>query len=77
MRRFWLTLGAFFLGLIGGWGAAIAYYIVGTNLDWFFDRDGGGAMATMFILGPTLGVMAGLVCAVVVALRTGKPRSST
>jgi zinc transporter ZupT len=77
MRRFWLALGAFFLGLVGGWGAAIGYYVVGTSQHWFFDRDGGGAMATMFILGPALGVMAGLVCAVVVVLRTGKPRPST
>lgn len=74
MRRFWLALGAFFLGLILDWGAAIGPCVVGTSLQWFFDRDGGGAMGTFFVIGPALGLVMGLVLAVVVALKTAAPR---
>ena len=69
MRRFWLSLGAFFLALVITWAAAVGYYVLGTSLHWFFDRDGGGAMATMFVIGPGLGVLVGLLCAVVVAVK--------
>lgn len=70
MRRFWFALGAFLLAFVLTWAAAIGYYVLGTSLGWFFDRDGGVAMGTMFIGGPTLGLMVGLVCAVIVAMRT-------
>jgi hypothetical protein len=70
MRRFWLALGAFLLAFVLTWAAAIGYYVLGTSLGWFFDRDGGVAMGTIFIGGPSLGLLAGLACAVIVAWRT-------
>jgi hypothetical protein len=71
MRRFWLAVGAFFLALVLIWAGAVGCYILATSLGWLFDRDGGGAMATFFLIGPGLGVIVGLLCAIVVGVRSG------
>lgn len=53
-----------FLGFLGGYVAghasAVLGYIIATNFFGVFDRDGGGAMSTIFILGPIMGVIGGV-----------------
>jgi hypothetical protein len=61
---------AFIGGLILGEALPILYYIVATNYLGMFDRDGGGAMGAIFILGPILALLCGIVAALIVAMRT-------
>lgn len=76
MRRFWLVLGAFLGALVVTWIAAMAVYVLGASLGWFFDRDGGAAMGTAFVIGPSLGILMGLLAALVVGLRARRPPSA-
>lgn len=57
-------------GLVAGEASAIIGYILATNFFGLFDRDGGGAMGAIFILGPLLAVTLAIVFAVIVAART-------
>ena len=58
MPRFLKIALAFVAGLI--WLAIpIVWYIVATNYFGVFDRDGGGAMGAIFIMGPILGCCSG------------------
>ncbi len=56
------------LGFLGGYllghASAVLGYIIATNFFGVFDRDGGGAMSTIFILGPILGLVGGVTGAV-------------
>jgi len=61
---------AFIGGLILGEALPILYYIVATNYLGMFDRDGGGAMGAIFLLGPISALLCGVVAAVIVARRT-------
>ena len=61
---------AFLAGLIVGEAIPILYYIVATNYFGLFDRDGGGAMGAIFILGPILALLLGTIAAIVTARRT-------
>jgi hypothetical protein len=61
---------AFLAGLIAGEAIPILYYIVATNYFGLFDRDGGGAMGAIFILGPILALLLGAIAAIVTARRT-------
>lgn len=61
---------AFLAGLIVGEAIPILYYIVATNYLGLFDRDGGGAMGAIFILGPILALLLGTIAAIVTARRT-------
>ncbi len=61
---------AFVAGLVVGEAIPIVWYILATNYFGLFDRDGGGAMGAIFIMGPLLAVILGIVFAVVVARRT-------
>jgi hypothetical protein len=65
MKRFGLTLLAFIGGAIGGWISAIIAYIVYFEVTGSYDREGGTAMAVAFALGPLLGLITGLIAAVV------------
>lgn len=57
-------------GLIIGEAIPIVWYIVATNYFGLFDRDGGGAMGAIFIMGPILALIVGTVAAIVTARRT-------
>ncbi len=45
----------------------IVWYIVATNYFGVFDRDGGGAMGAIFIMGPILALLLGTFAAIVTA----------
>jgi hypothetical protein len=74
MRRALLALGAFLAALVVGWMGVVGVYILGTSLGWFFDRDGGGAMGALFMLGPAVGLLLGVMSALAVAVRGGRSR---
>lgn len=61
---------AFLAGLIVGEAIPIIWYILATNYFGLFDRDGGGAMGAIFIMGPLLAMILGIVFAIVAAKRT-------
>ncbi|MGV3633713.1 MAG: hypothetical protein ACO1NY_05140 [Pseudorhodoplanes sp.] len=70
MPRFLKILLAFFAGLIVGEAIPIVWYIVATNYFGMFDRDGGGAMGAIFIMGPIAAIIVGTVAAIVTAKKT-------
>lgn len=61
---------AFLAGLIVGEAIPVVWYILASNYFGLFDRDGGGAMGAIFIIGPILAVIVGTIAAVVTAVRT-------
>ncbi len=61
---------AFLGGLIAGEFIPIVWYIVATNYFGVFDRDGGGAMGAIFILGPMLALLLAITAAAVTSIRT-------
>lgn len=63
---------AFIAGLVVGEAIPIIGYILATNFFGLFDRDGGGAMGAIFIIGPLLAITCAIVFAIVVAQRTKK-----
>ncbi len=70
MPRFLKIILAFLAGLIVGEAIPIVGYIVATNYFGVFDRDGGGAMGAIFIMGPIAALLLGTVAAIVTAART-------
>jgi hypothetical protein len=70
MPRFLKIVLAIIAGLVIGEGIAIVGYILATNFLGLFDRDGGGAMGAIFIIGPLLAVICAVVFAIVVAAKT-------
>jgi hypothetical protein len=70
MPRFLKIFLAFIAGLVVGEAIPVVWYILATNFFGLFDRDGGGAMSAIFVLGPLLAVVLGIVFAVVAARRT-------
>ncbi|MCU0819919.1 MAG: hypothetical protein MUF11_11570 [Beijerinckiaceae bacterium] len=62
---------AFVAGLVLAWLAAMVIYVIGGELGWWRDRDGGVAMGFAFTIGPFFGVIAGIVAAIW-AVRRGK-----
>ncbi len=69
MRILVFSFLAFVAGAVAGWCAALGVYLIQTELLGQFDRDGGGAMATAFVIGPALGLALGLTAAGVTAVR--------
>ncbi len=61
---------AFIAGLVIGEAIPIIGYILATNFFGLFDRDGGGAMGAIFILGPLLAITLAIVFAVIAAAKT-------
>lgn len=57
-------------GLVVGEAIPVIGYIVATNYFGLFDRDGGGAMGAIFIMGPLLAVVCAIVFAAIVARKT-------
>ena len=70
MPRFLGILLAFLAGLIVGWAIPIVWYIVATNYFGLLDRDGGGAMGAIFLMGPIVALLVGTIAAIVTARRT-------
>jgi hypothetical protein len=68
--RFLKILLAFLLGLVVGEAIPIVWYIIATNYFGLFDRDGGGAMGAIFIMGPILALIVATVAAIVTAVKT-------
>lgn len=66
---------AFVAGLVAGEAIPIVGYVIATNYFGVFDRDGGGAMGAIFIMGPasalTLGTIAALIAAKMIARAMG------
>jgi hypothetical protein len=61
---------AFLAGLVVGEAIPVVWYIVATNYFGLFDRDGGGAMGAVFLLGPIVALLTGTIAAIVTAIRT-------
>ncbi len=61
----------FLLGYVAGHASSVIGYILMTTYGGLFDRDGGGAMGAIFILGPALGLVGGIAGAFIAA-RTRK-----
>lgn len=61
---------AFRAGLVAGEAIPIIWYILATNYFGLVDRDGGGAMGAIFIIGPLCALLVGTIAAIVVARRT-------
>ena len=61
---------AFVGGLIAGETIPIVWYVVATSYFGVFDRDGGGAMGAIFLLGPVLALLLAAIAAIVTARRT-------
>ncbi len=76
MKRGLKIFFALIAGLLVGEAIPILYYIIATNYLGMFDRDGGGAMGAIFILGPALAVVTGILFAVLVAWRTARVPST-
>jgi hypothetical protein len=76
MGKFFAVLGGLVGGFIVGWCVALLGYIIATSVFGMHDRDGGGAMATAFVFGPFLGVILGIVGAILVARRKGRTAAS-
>jgi hypothetical protein len=77
MRLFIHTLLALVLGFLGGWAVATSAAFRYMDAARVFDRDGGGAMAALFIIGPFFGLVAAIVLAGVVLVRglaAGQPK---
>jgi hypothetical protein len=72
MPRFLKILLAFLLGLIVGEAIPVVWYIVATNYFGLFDRDGGGAMGAIFIMGPIVALIVGTIAAIITAIRTAR-----
>lgn len=63
-------IGAFLAGLVIGEAIPICGYLIAVSYMGVFDRDGGGAMGAIFILGPMVAIVTGIILAVIVAIRT-------
>ncbi len=72
MKRFGLSVVGFIGGAIGGWMVAIGLYIVWFEVSGDVDRDGGAAMGVAFFFGPVLGLITGLIAAIM-TYRATKP----
>lgn len=59
-------------GLVVGEAIPIIWYILATNYFGLFDRDGGGAMGAIFLMGPLCAVVCAIIFAVIAARRTKK-----
>ena len=70
MVRVFKILAAFLAGLVATWIAVVALGVA--YMSWFniFDRDGGGAMGLIFMIGPFFGVIGGIAAAIWMGLRT-------
>lgn len=68
--RFLKIILAFLCGMIVGEAIPVVWYIVATNYFGLVDRDGGGAMGAIFIMGPIFALIVGILATVVTAMKT-------
>ncbi len=64
MKRGLFAFLAFLGGAIAGWLMMLGGYIVLSSVELLFDREGAGAMAFAFFIGPVVGLICGLIAAV-------------
>jgi hypothetical protein len=69
MRAAGHALLALVLGFFGGWAVATSAFFRYMDAFDIFDRDGGGAMGAIFIVGPFFGVIAAIMLAAIVLVR--------
>lgn len=69
MGKFLAIVGGFAGGFIVGWSIVLLIYIISTEYFGYFDRDGGGAMAALFMIGPFLGIIFGIAGMIFIARR--------
>jgi len=72
MGKFFAIAGGFVGGFVVGWCVALLGYIFYTDVLGHFDRDGGGAMGTVFVIGPFLGIITGIIAAIYVSRRQAR-----
>jgi len=70
MPRFLKIILAFLTGLTIGWAIPVVWYIAATNYFGLHDRDGGGAMGAIFIMGPIAALLLATIAAIVTIRRT-------
>lgn len=70
MPRWFKIFFCFLAGLIVGEALPILWYILATNYFGMFDRDGGGAMGAIFLLGPISALVCGILAGIIVAKST-------
>ncbi len=70
MPRFLKIILAFLAGLMVGWAIPVVWYIAATNYFGLHDRDGGGAMGAIFIMGPIAALLLATIAAIVTIRRT-------
>jgi hypothetical protein len=70
MPRFLKIILACLAGLIVGWAIPVVWYIAATNYFGLHDRDGGGAMGAIFIMGPIAALLLATIAAIVTIRRT-------
>lgn len=69
MPRFIKVALAFMAGLLATWIAVMVLYVIGSELGWWHDRDGGVAMGFAFTIGPFFGTIGGIAAAIWAARR--------
>lgn len=70
--RFLTVVATFVAGLVGGFLAVIALYLVWTELLGGHEREGAVAMGMFFVFGPILGLVIGIAAAAVAWRRTSR-----
>lgn len=63
MRNVVLGAVAFVAGAVGGWVAVMVAYVLYIQVTGAFDREGAMAMGAAFGIGPTVGVLVGMLAA--------------
>lgn len=74
MRTAIYALLAFLAAAIVFWFLTMVVYVVGSELQWWRDRDGGVAMGFAFTIGPFFALIGGGIAAVVVVVRRRRRR---
>ncbi|HRJ68811.1 MAG TPA: hypothetical protein PK812_04310 [Beijerinckiaceae bacterium] len=70
MRTLGFAVLWFFAGLVITWVATVAAGVAWMTATGFIDRDGGASMGLVFMIGPTLGVLGGLIAAIWSVIRS-------
>jgi len=73
MARALKVILAFLAGLVATWVAVVAAGVASMSYFNIFDRDGGGSMGLIFMVGPFCGVWGGLLAAILTARKLRSP----
>lgn len=72
MRRFFLALLGFVIGVVGGYIACMTAYVVFSIATDFHDREGSTAMGVAFGIGPAVALVTGIAGAIFAWRQTKK-----